>query len=78
MVGTIAASVLLSCINVGCWCRQRRRIQTLEQRVSMLETRPVQQIRLVTQETGYGQAFYPPPTYHPPPAPSAPYETRII
>lgn len=77
--GVIVASFALSCLSTVCWCRQRRQLQQLQERIIAVEQRPLQQFQLLAHDTGYGQAYNPvpiappAPTYYAPPAPSAPY-----
>ena len=81
--GFVAASFALSCLSTVCWCQQRKTVQRLQERLVAVEQRPFQQIQLLAQDTGYGQAYQPvptaptaPPVYYPPIAPQ--YGTNIV
>ena len=78
--GFIAASFTLSCLSTVCWFRQRALVQRIQERIAIVEQRPLQQIHVLAQDTGYGQAYQPaptaPPAYYLPPAPQ--YGTNVI
>ena len=81
--GFIAASFALSCLSTVCLFRQRSAIQQLQQRITTVEQRPLQQIQVLAQDTGYGQAYQPvpsaPPMYYLPPAPTtAQYRPNVV
>jgi len=80
--GLLAASLALSCLSTMCWIHQGRRIRGLQDRIISIEQRPLQQIQVIAQDTGYGQAYQPVPLPTAPPAyylPSAPaYGTNVI
>ena len=78
--GFMAATFALSCLSTVCWFRQRAIVQRLQERIVSVEQRPLQQIQVLAQDTGYGQAYQPvpsaPPVYYPPIAPQ--YGTNIV